>query len=86
MSDQLPIKAGPVPDRVSLWPLDDGRSGLDAVFQGASGYERMEQHERELERHGVPHKVQQELGGGWAIRLGPLRAVEVARALGAFVY
>ena len=23
---------------------------------------------------------------GWAIRLGPLRAVEVARALGAFVY
>ncbi len=86
MSDQLPIKAGPVPDRVSLWPLDDGRYGLDAIFQGASGYERMEQHEQELEQHGIPHSVRQELGGAWAIRLGPLRAVEVAHALGAFVY
>jgi hypothetical protein len=86
VSDQLPIKAGPVPDRVSLWPLDDGRYGLDAIFQGASGYQRMEQHEQELNQHRVPHSVRQELGGAWAIRLGPLRAVEVARALGAFVY
>ena len=67
-------------------PLDDGRYGLDAIFQGASGYQRMEQHEHELKQHHVPHSVRQELGGAWAIRLGPLRAVEVARALGAFVY
>jgi hypothetical protein len=86
MSDHLPIKAGPVPDRMSLWPLDDGRYGLDAIFQGASGYGRMAQHEQELKHHRVPHTVRQELDGGWTIRLGPLRAVEVARALGAFVY
>ena len=55
VSDQLPIKAGPVPDRVSLWPLDDGRYGLDAIFHGVSGYERMEQHEQELKTHRVPH-------------------------------
>lgn len=86
MSDQLPIEAGPVPDRMSIWPLDDGRYGLDAMFQGASGYERMEQHERELDSHGVVYTTKQELDGGWTIRLGPLRAIEVARALGAFVY
>ena len=33
----LPMKAGPVPDRLAIWPVDDGRYGLDATFQGASG-------------------------------------------------
>jgi uncharacterized protein YjbI with pentapeptide repeats len=36
----LPTRAGPVPDRLTIWPMDDGRYGLDATFQGASGYER----------------------------------------------
>jgi hypothetical protein len=29
-SDALPVKAGPVPDRLAIWPVDDGRYGLDA--------------------------------------------------------
>ena len=32
----LPAKAGPVPDRLTIWPVDDGRYGLDATFQGVS--------------------------------------------------
>ncbi len=39
---------------MSIWPLDDGRYGLDAMFHGVSGYDRMEQHERELNHHGAP--------------------------------
>jgi hypothetical protein len=84
--DQLPVKAGPVPDRLTVWPLDDGRYGLDATFQGPSGYLRAEHHDAEMNRHEIPHRLQQELSGGWTIRLGPLRAIDVARALGAFVY
>jgi hypothetical protein len=82
----LPVKAGPVPDRLTIWPVDDGRYGLDATFQGASGYERAEHHTAELTRAGVPHRFQQELDGGWTVRFGPLRALEVAQALSAFVY
>ena len=82
----LPVKAGPVPDRLTIWPVDDGRYGLDATFQGASGYERAEHHQAELERHRIPFKFQQELDGGWTLRFGPLRAIEIARALSAFVY
>ena len=41
----LPSKAGPVPDRLTIWPIDDGRYGLDATFQGQTGYERAQQHE-----------------------------------------
>jgi hypothetical protein len=82
----LPVKAGPVADRLSIWPVDDGRYGLDATFQGASGYERAEQHEAELVRLGIPHSFRQELGGAWTLRFGPLRAVDVAKAMSAFVY
>jgi hypothetical protein len=82
----LPMKAGPVPDRLTIWPVDDGRYGLDATFQGASGYERAEHHQAELEQHGIPFKFKQELDGGWTLRFGPLRAIEVARAMSAFVY
>ena len=82
----LPAKAGPVPDRLAIWPVDDGRYGLDATFQGVSGFERAEHHEAELINRGVRHTFKQELDGGWTLRFGPLTAVEVAAALSAFVY
>jgi hypothetical protein len=85
-SERLPVKAGPVPDKLTIWPVDDGRYGLDATFQGASGYERAEHHQRELERCRVPHSFRQELGGGWTLRFGPFRGIDVAAALSAFVY
>jgi hypothetical protein len=84
--DDLPMRAGPVPDRLTIWPIDDGRYGLDATFQGASGYERAEHHRQELARGDVPHSFRQELDGGWTLRFGPLRALEVGRALSAFVH
>jgi hypothetical protein len=82
----LPTKAGPVPDRLTIWPVDDGRYGLDASFQGATGFERARRHQSELEAEGVPHSFKQELDGAWTLRFGPLRAAEIAQALSAFVY
>jgi hypothetical protein len=84
--NRLPVKAGPVPDRVTIWPVDDGRYGLDATFQGASGYERADHHREELNRRRVPYSFRQELDNGWTLRFGPLRAIDLAAALGAFVY
>jgi hypothetical protein len=81
----LPIQAGPVPDRMTIWPMDDGRYGLDATFQGTSGYERAELHVQALVHDGVAHAFRQELGGGWTLRFGPLSAAEVSKVLSAFV-
>jgi hypothetical protein len=81
----LPDHAGPIPDRISIWPLDDGSYGLDATFQGASGYERAEWHVAALSDAGVQHSFRQELAGAWTVRFGPLNAREVGRALTAFV-
>jgi hypothetical protein len=75
-----------VPDRLTIWPVDDGRYGLDASFTGETGFRRAESHRAELERGGVPHKFRQELDGAWTIRFGPLRGADVAKALAAFVY
>jgi len=77
---------GPVPDRLTIWPVDDGRYGLDATFKGASGCERAEVHRTQLRKAGVPHRYIQELDNAWTIRFGPLPAFDVAAALSAFVY
>ncbi len=74
-----------MPDRISIWPLDDGRYGLDATFQGASGFERVGRHEQSLREAKVEYSFVQELGDRWTIRFGPLNAQEVSLALSAFV-
>ena len=84
--DLVPAHAGPVPDRITIWPVDDGRYGLDATFQGETGYQRAQQHQHELDELSVTHKFRQELDGAWTLRFGPLPAADVARALSAFVY
>ncbi len=82
----LPTKAGPVPDRLTIWPVDDGRYGLDATFQGSTGFERAQLHRAQLEQDRVPHTFRQELDGAWSLRFGPLPAADIAQALAAFVY
>lgn len=84
-SSEVAYPAGPVADRLTLWPIDDGRYGLDAVFQGASGFERCERHREALEAVGVRCSFVQGMDGSWSIRLGPLTAHEVGQAIGAFV-
>lgn len=82
---EIDFPAGPVADRLSVWPMEDGRYGLDATFQGASGYERAESHRALLEASGVEFSFRQELGGAWTLRFGPLEAMRVSAALSSFV-
>jgi hypothetical protein len=76
---------GPVADKLSIWPLDSGHYGLDATFQGRTGFERMEIHERSLQTSGIRFRMVQELGDAWTLRFGPLSAEEVSMALRSFV-
>jgi len=80
------IPAGPVADRLSVWPLDDGTYGLDATFQGASGYERAAQYEDFLTDLPIKWSLRQELDGGWTLRFSPISAEQVSVALSAFVH
>lgn len=82
----MPSHAAPIPDRVSIWPLDDGRYGFDVTYQGASGFERAEQLQAMLDASGAQYSLRQELDGGWTLRLSPLTAVEVSKALEALLH
>ncbi len=82
---EVDFPAGPVADRLTLWPVDDGRYGLDAVFQGASGYERCEEHHAALVAIGVKCQLLQNMDNSWSLRFGPLSALEVGKAVSAFV-
>jgi hypothetical protein len=85
--ESLPsLPPDPVADKLSIWLLDSGQYGLDATFQGRSGFERMEQHEESLNVAGVRFRLVQELGDAWTLRFGPLSAAEVAVALRSFVH
>jgi hypothetical protein len=85
MGSEVDFPAGPVADKLTLWPVDDGRYGLDAVFQGASGYERCEEHRKPLLAAGVECRMLQNLDNSWSLRMGPLTAHDVGRAISAFV-
>ncbi len=49
-----------VPDRVSVWPLEADRFGIDVIYDGATGYELASRHEASLEAAGIPHSSRQE--------------------------
>jgi hypothetical protein len=85
MAFEIDVPVGPVADKLTLWPVDDGRYGLDAVFQGASGFERCEAHKAALDAAGVACKVLQGMDNSWSLRFGPLTAHEAGRAVSAFV-
>ena len=63
---------GPVaaPDRLSVWPVEGGRYGLDATYHGATGLERAEAQQRNLDRARLQASIRQELSDGWTLRLG----------------
>jgi len=78
----LPAETGPTwaPDELAIWPVEGGRYGLDARYQGTSGRARATQQAVRLERVNLTATVRDEPDGGATLRLGPLahRAAWVA--------
>lgn len=77
--------ARPVPDKLSIWPVEGGRFGIDATFTGATGFARAHVHEDLLSTEGVLYQLRQELDSSWTLRLGPLPAAAVSAAIDAFI-
>lgn len=89
MSSTLPTAAAaatrPVPDRLTLWPVDDTRYGIDATFHGATGYTNAERHEAMIRLAGLRYDLRQELNGAWTLRLGPFPAAQARAAVDSFL-
>jgi len=83
----LSAETGPAlaPDRLSVWPVEGGRYGLDATYHGATGFERAEAQRQRLQATNLSASVRQELGDDWTLRLGPLTHSAAWAAIEAFL-
>jgi hypothetical protein len=82
----LPAETGPMwaPDRLSLWPVEGGRYGLDAHYHGVTGVQRARVQQQRLNGVGLTATVRADDSGG-LIRLGPLAHGAVWLALKSFL-
>ena len=75
----LPVPSSPPagppslhPNRIALWPIEDGRYGLDLTYHGATGFVDAERAHKMFAGARIACSFRQELGTGWTVRLGPL--------------
>lgn len=74
------------PDRITIWPVEDGRYGIDVAYRGTVGFRRAEVVERHLRAAGVPVTFLQEPDGAWAVRFGPVDRDAMLTALNSVVW
>lgn len=82
----LPAETGPTwaPDRLSIWPVEGGRYGIDAHYHGATGTQRAEHQLARLGEAGLLATVRVTQDGA-TLRLGPLAHQAAWLALEAFL-
>jgi hypothetical protein len=82
----LPAETGPMraPDRLSVWPVEGGRYGIDAHYHGQTGRERAHWQQRHLAQAGLAASVRTD-EQGVLLRLGPLAHGAVWVALEGFL-
>ncbi|HET8757455.1 MAG TPA: hypothetical protein VFM58_15660 [Solirubrobacteraceae bacterium] len=83
----LPAETGPTwaPDQLSVWPVEGGRFGLDAHYEGATGAQRAEYQAQKLAQLNLRATVQADDAGATILRLGPLAHEAAWVALEAFL-
>lgn len=83
----LPVKTKPLfaPDRLSVWPVEGERYGLDATYHGTTGFQRAEAQRQHLQAANLSASVRQELGDDWTLRLGPVTHSTAWAAIAAFI-
>lgn len=82
----LPAETGPTwaPDRMSIWPVEGGRYGIDAHYLGGTGTARAEGQKQRLESVGLHASIRTDDEGS-VLRLGPLAHPAAWLALEAFI-
>lgn len=82
----LPAETGPTwaPDRLSVWPVEGGRYGIDAHYHGDTGVQRARGQQQRLQSVGIAASVREDDEGA-LIRLGPLAHAAAWLALEAFL-
>jgi hypothetical protein len=74
------------PDKLSIWPTDDERFGIDVLYVGAQGHRRAEVVVRQIEAAGVGVVLRPEGENGWIVRFGPVSREDMLAVLNGYVW
>ncbi|WP_372792289.1 hypothetical protein [Paraconexibacter sp.] len=84
---QEPRLPGPTrPDRISIWPVEVDRYGIDVLFHGDAGRRRARTIRRQLDEAGVGATLRQEPVDAWVVRFGPVSREVMLDVLGGYVW
>ncbi|MEA2457926.1 MAG: hypothetical protein QOC95_898 [Thermoleophilaceae bacterium] len=74
------------PDKLSIWPTDDDRFGIDVLYVGPQGHRRAEIVVRQIEAAGHRAAVRRDGQSEWIVRLGPVSRDEMLAILNGYVW
>jgi hypothetical protein len=74
------------PDRLSIWPMDDDRFGIDVLYLGPQGNRRAGVVKRQIEGLGLAATMRQDGERGWIVRFGPVSRDDMLQVLNGYVW
>ena len=83
---EAPLPGPTRPDRISIWPVEADRFGIDVLYTGVSGFRRADVVHRQLVDAGVAALLRQEGERGWIVRFGPVGRTEMLSVLNGYVW
>jgi hypothetical protein len=74
------------PDKLSIWPTEDERFGIDVLYVGPQGHRRADVVFRQIEKTGLAVALREEGDNGWVVRFGPVSREEMLSVLNGYVW
>ncbi len=74
------------PDKLSIWPIEEERFGVDVLYVGPHGFRRADVVHRQLVAAGVDCKLLQESEADWVVRFGPVSRDDMLVVLNGYVW
>jgi hypothetical protein len=89
VSDLVPAsrpQASLRPNRISIWPIDDDRYGIDFTYHGVTGFADAEFADGVIKAGGLRTTFRQELDQAWSVRIGPIPRSAMLETLQRFAF
>jgi hypothetical protein len=74
------------PNRISIWPIDDERFGIDFTYHGATGFSDAEFADTVIKAAGLATTFRQEIDQAWTVRIGPIPRWAMLETLQRFAF
>lgn len=74
------------PDRLTIWPVEGDRFGIDVEYTGAGGYSKAMRVVDALADAGVRGKLEQGVEREWRVRVGPVEREDLLAVVNGFIW